>query len=182
VSMRSRKLAKRLRNNKEFRDGFVSAQLSVGLPLQIKALRKQMGWSQVRLAAESGMAQPTISAMENAGHEGFALSSLKKIASAFDVGLVVRFVPYGDLVHWNSEFSPDTFSVPTAKDDPVLNEVSEAIAIADMSSVVTDIRKYALGQNTDISNDALSSGMYTESNSTRATAASMANYKVAGNP
>lgn len=114
-------LIRKLKKSKEYRDGFVDAEISVGLPFQIRALREQHGWSQKDLAEATAMLQPRICAMEQAGYGNFTLSTLKKLASAFDVGLSVRFVAFGELVNLADAFSPDTFKVPSSKDDPVLN-------------------------------------------------------------
>jgi transcriptional regulator with XRE-family HTH domain len=59
---------------------------------QIKALRKERGWTQQQLAERAGMEQATISAIEN-GHRGHRWSrrTLDKFAHAFGKKLVVRF-------------------------------------------------------------------------------------------
>jgi transcriptional regulator with XRE-family HTH domain len=120
VSTRVRKIARL--TNKQYRDAFVGSQISIGLPFQIRALREQRGWKQSRLASEAGMLQPRISAMENPGGAKFNLETLRRLASAFDVALVVRFVPFGELVDWSERFNPDTFSIPNFEDDPALKE------------------------------------------------------------
>lgn len=109
---------------KQYRDAFVGSQISVGLPFQIRALREQRDWKQSRLASECGMLQPRISAMESPGGAKFNLETLRRLASAFDVALVVRFVPFGELVDWSERFNPDTFKIPSFKDDPALKEES----------------------------------------------------------
>jgi transcriptional regulator with XRE-family HTH domain len=114
-------LIRKLKKSKEYRDGFVDSEISVGLPFQIRALREQRGWSQKDLADATAMLQPRICAMEQAGYGNFTLSTLKKLASAFDIGLLVRFASFGELANLADAFSPDTFSVPSSKDDPVLN-------------------------------------------------------------
>jgi transcriptional regulator with XRE-family HTH domain len=119
VSTKS-KLIQKLRNRKDYREAFVASQISTGIPFQIRALRKQFNWSQKDLAEATQMLQPRICAMEQAGYGDFTLNTLKKLASAFDVGLLVRFAPFGELVNWADNFSPDTFSVPSSKEDPVL--------------------------------------------------------------
>jgi len=108
--MKAQKIA-RLKN-KEYRDAFVGSQISVGLPFQIRALREERGWKQSRLALEAGMLQPRISAMEKPGEAKFNLETLRRIASAFDVALVVRFVPFSELIDWSNKFNPDHFHVP----------------------------------------------------------------------
>lgn len=85
-------------SNKAYRDVFVSEQINTGLAFQIRALRDQRGWSQGELGTRAEMAQPRISVMEDANYARFSLNTLKRLASAFDVGLVVRFAPFSELV------------------------------------------------------------------------------------
>jgi transcriptional regulator with XRE-family HTH domain len=112
---KSQKIA-RLKN-KRYRDAFVASQISVGLPFQIRALREQRGWKQAHLAEKAGMLQPRISAMESPGGAKFNLETLRRLASAFDVGLAVRFVPFSDLVGWSERFSPDDFKIPSFSEE-----------------------------------------------------------------
>ena len=99
--------------DKEYRHGLVNAQIEVDLPFQIRALRKQLELTQPELAEQAGMKQPRISAMEKPGGAHFTLETLRRLAKAFDVALVVRFAPFGELLDWSKRFSPDDFSVPT---------------------------------------------------------------------
>jgi len=48
------------------------------------------------------MSQNNISRLENPDYGKFTLSSLKRIAEALDVALVVRFVPFSQYVKWLS--------------------------------------------------------------------------------
>ena len=97
--------------SKEERDAFVASQIDVGIPFQIRALRKQFGLNQKELAELTGMRQPRISAMERPGSGSLNLETLKKLASAFDVGLLVKFAAFSELVAFENEFSPDDFRV-----------------------------------------------------------------------
>jgi transcriptional regulator with XRE-family HTH domain len=96
--------------DKGYRHGMVNAQIEIDLPFQIRALRKQRGWTQPELAAKTGMKQPRISNMEKPGVTHFSLETLRRLAEAFDVALVVRFAPFSEL-HWSQSFSPDEFAV-----------------------------------------------------------------------
>jgi transcriptional regulator with XRE-family HTH domain len=111
VNTKAQKIA-RLKN-KAYRQAFVASQINVGLPFQIRALREQNGWKQSVLAHKAGMLQPRISAMERPGEAKFNLETLRRLAAAFDVALVVRFVPFSELVNWSETFNPDTFAVLT---------------------------------------------------------------------
>ncbi|MFZ0337136.1 MAG: helix-turn-helix transcriptional regulator, partial [Terracidiphilus sp.] len=96
---------------KEYRDGYVAAQISLGLPTKIRGLRMERKWTQGELARRAKMAQPRISEIETPGERKLNLDTLQRIASAFDVGLEVDFVPFGELISRSERFDPDSFSV-----------------------------------------------------------------------
>lgn len=98
------------------RDAFVASHLSDNIGSQIFALREARGWSQEKLATEVGMAQPRISVLE--GGSDCSLRTLKRIASSFDVAVIVRFVRFGELVDWVTHLSEDRLApVDFANDD-----------------------------------------------------------------
>lgn len=80
----------------------MESHLSKNLAFQIRMLRDQAGWSQEELAKRVGMNQNAISRLENPSYGKATLTTLKRISSAFDVALVVRFVSFGQLVNWVS--------------------------------------------------------------------------------
>ena len=104
-------------HNKEYRDGYTEAQLSIEVPFQIRALRKACGWTQAQLAERCGIPQARISHIEQPGRDPLSLRTLYRLSSAFDVGLLVQFVPFSELVHREAAFDPKTFHVPSFKDD-----------------------------------------------------------------
>jgi len=110
------KLWKKL-GDKAYRDAFVAAQIPNTLVAQIETLREQRGWTQKELAEKAGMLQSRISVMESQSYDKFTLSTLKKIAAAFDVNLVVRFGPFSELVEWVASLSPEQISVPSFGQD-----------------------------------------------------------------
>lgn len=103
--------------DKEYRHGLVNAQIEVDLPLQIRALRKQLVGTQPELSRLTGMKQPRISAMEKPGGAHFTLETLRRLAAAFDVALVVRFAPFSEFLDWSRSFNPDAFRVPSFSDE-----------------------------------------------------------------
>jgi transcriptional regulator with XRE-family HTH domain len=109
---------------KDYRDRFVADHISLGLAFQIRAIRDGRGWSQKELGQRVGMAQETISLLENPNYGRFTLRTLKRLASAFDVALVVRFVPFSQLVAWETNLSTDDLTVPSFEGDPGLAEPS----------------------------------------------------------
>ena len=110
------KLWQKLRN-KAYRDGYMEAQLSIEVPFQIRALRKARGWTQAQLSERCGIPQARISYVEQPGRDPLSLRTLYRLASAFDVGLLVQFVSFSELVRREAEFNPETFCAISFKDD-----------------------------------------------------------------
>ena len=102
----------RLRASKERRNAYVSAQIDVLIPYQIRSLRKQFGLEQDDLAKLAGMVPASISRLEKVGNRA-SIETLERIANALDVALIVKFVSFTELVRWTDAFAPDRFSVPT---------------------------------------------------------------------
>jgi len=63
------------------------------------------------------MAQPRISVIEDPDYEDFSINTLKRLASAFDVALVVKFVTFGELVDWVASLSPEKIAVPSFEEE-----------------------------------------------------------------
>ena len=102
--------------NKDYRREYVSSSIDVGVASQIRALREQRNWNQTKLAEEANMHQVRISTLENPSHSP-TLETLKKLAVAFDVALMVRFIPFSDLVKWKLDLSSDFLNVMSFDDD-----------------------------------------------------------------
>jgi transcriptional regulator with XRE-family HTH domain len=92
----------RLRRGRSARTQFVDSHLAKTLAFQLRATRDKLGWNQEKLASESGMTQHAISRLESPGYGKPTLTTLKRLAAAMDVGLVVRFVPFSELIDWVS--------------------------------------------------------------------------------
>ena len=124
------KISKRLiaeMKNKEYRDAFVSEHIDTGIPFQVRALREQRGLTQKGLAERAGMKQERISAIENPNYKNaFTLSTLKRLASAFNIALIVRFVPISQLVKWELNLSSETLRAVNFDEDPYFRETEEA--------------------------------------------------------
>jgi transcriptional regulator with XRE-family HTH domain len=84
-------------SDKEYRDEYVEDAITDRLAVQISSLRQDRGWTQADLAAQVGTQQTGICRWES-GESAPTLKSLAKLASAFDVALVVRFAPFSEFV------------------------------------------------------------------------------------
>jgi transcriptional regulator with XRE-family HTH domain len=115
---------KKLRDS-EYRKALVASQINIGIPFQIRALMKSRQWNQGKLAEKTGMLQPRISGLMTPGKTRPNIHTLRRLAEAFDCGLMVRFVPFSELLKWSENFDPESFTVPEFGDDPGLIERKE---------------------------------------------------------
>ena len=114
--------------DKEYRDLFVAAHIRNEIAFQIRAIRESLGWTQAELGERiGGKVQESISQWENPNYGKFTLNTLRRLASAFDVGLVVRFAPFSELVDWITQPSPADIAVPIFDHDTELVEPTEGL-------------------------------------------------------
>ena len=97
----------------EYRKAFVASQINIGIPFQIRALLKTSGLTQEEFARRAGMLQPRISAIQTPGKTRLNIETIRRIAEAFDCGLLIRFVPFSELVLRSEQFDPETFTIPS---------------------------------------------------------------------
>jgi transcriptional regulator with XRE-family HTH domain len=78
--------------------------------------------TQGELGIESEMKQARISTLERIGSGNFSIETLIRLASAFRVGLSIRFVQMSEMLAWENQFEPDNFDVaPIEEDQRFLN-------------------------------------------------------------
>ncbi|MCL5958538.1 MAG: helix-turn-helix domain-containing protein [Chloroflexi bacterium] len=118
--------------DKEYRDLSVAEKIRTAIAFQIRAMREDRGWTQSDLGARTGMAQETISQLEDPDNGRLTLRTLKRVASAFDVALIVRFAPFSDLFDWMANLSPEDLAVPSFENDRISDsshrELSETVS------------------------------------------------------
>lgn len=93
--------------DKEFRHLYLSAHIRELIALQIRATREARGWTQGDLGARAEIAQERISALEDSDYSGATLKTLRRLAAAFDVALLVRFAPFSELAEWIARLTPE---------------------------------------------------------------------------
>ena len=91
----------------EFRRAFFKGHIRNGLAHQVRLMRKQRGWSQKILAEKIGASSQSIVArIEDPAYGRLSLATIVKLADAFDVAALVRFVEYGRLLDETSDLTP----------------------------------------------------------------------------
>jgi hypothetical protein len=105
-------------SDKSFRDAYVAEDIRTNVAFQIRALRDRNQWSQAELGRTAGKPQSVIARLEDPDYGRFSLKTLLDMAAAFDVALLVRFVPFSELVKRNTDLSPEALCVPDfSRDD-----------------------------------------------------------------
>lgn len=112
MSLSSRKrIVERLLRSREHRASYVSAHIKNGVAFQIRAMRDSRGWTQSKLGEEAGKPSNVISRLEDPNYGKYTLATLQEIATALDVGLLVKFVPFSRLVREYESVSPEDLTV-----------------------------------------------------------------------
>lgn len=117
MSLQSKQNLEKKLAGKQYRDAFVAARISQAIAFQLRVLRQRANLSQDDLAKELGTSQNAISRMENPKYGKPSISSLRKLASFFDVGLVVRFAPFSEIADWSTNLSEESVNVPNFDHD-----------------------------------------------------------------
>jgi transcriptional regulator with XRE-family HTH domain len=112
--------------DKEYAHTFINEILCAKIATQIKVLREQNNWKQEDLAKEAHLTQETISRMENVNYSSWRISSLKKLAKAFDLALHVSFENFS--TELNSITNIDRESLErTSRNDEIQNAKDELL-------------------------------------------------------
>jgi transcriptional regulator with XRE-family HTH domain len=123
--------------DKQYRDRFVDATIRNNVAAQIRGTRSAHGWSQKHLADLCDTRQSVISQLEDPDYGRHSLSSLRRLASAFDCALDVRFVPFSTLLNRAVGLDDSEFIVSAFDDDTGLqdhHEVSMLDLLAERST------------------------------------------------
>lgn len=117
MSDRSERIS-RLKADRKARESYINSKISVLVPSQIKALRlKSQTPQQTALARAAGTQQSRLSNLEKPGESNVTLETLAWIASIHKVGLIVKFVPFSEMLKWENSYSQDAFNVTRLESD-----------------------------------------------------------------
>jgi transcriptional regulator with XRE-family HTH domain len=107
--------------SKKYREAFAFSLFKRMVPFQIRALRRQRGWSQEQLATTANLTQGVISRAEDPDYGNLTINTIRRIAAGFDVAFVVKFVPFSELDKWFLDLSEKSAEVPSfAEEDEAL--------------------------------------------------------------
>lgn len=104
------KTAKEIIENKDFRHSYVWEHLKRSIPFQIRTMRTEREWSQAKAGEILGKPQNVISRLESPAYGKLSIQTLMEIAEGFDVGLIVKFVPFSRFLNEYNDVSFEALS------------------------------------------------------------------------
>ena len=106
-----------------YRHAFIEAHAKDTVAFQLRRMREAKGWTQGELAQEAfgdPKLQSMVSRLENPDYGKYSVSTLLGLAKVFDVGLVVRFAPFSEVVDWDLNKTEPTLEPPPFAQDVAL--------------------------------------------------------------
>ena len=114
--------------DKPYRDAFIAEHIYSRLPLKIRALRETRGLSQKNLGDKIGVAQTWVSKLEDPNYGKLTLSTLLRLAPAFDVGLEIDFVPFSKVLDDTLGLTPESWEVSSFVEDVGIENAKAELA------------------------------------------------------
>ena len=114
-----------------YRHAFTQAHATDTVAFQLKRMREARGWTQGQLAVEAFgdvKLQSMVSRLENPDYGKYSVSTLVNLAKVFDVGLVVRFAPFSEVVDWDQNKTALTLEPLPFAQDIALEEPGQVVA------------------------------------------------------
>lgn len=103
--------------DKAYRDFYNETYLKKWIPFQVKTLRNERKWSQEQAGEALGKGQNAISRLESPSYSKVTLQTLIEIAQGYDVGLIVKFVPFSRLLKEYEDVSSMSLRAPSPTDE-----------------------------------------------------------------
>ena len=101
----------------EYRQEFISSEIDIGLPMQLREMREARGLETELCGGKDRDQQPRFSLMESRATGNFSLNTLKKMAALFDAGPDVSFVPWGEMIDFVESMSHRRLSILSFGDE-----------------------------------------------------------------
>ena len=105
------------RTSKEYRHAFVEEKVRTQLAVQIKAIREQRDMTRPSFARVMHKAPSWVFRLEDPNQAPPTISTLLRVAEAFDVDLDISFRRFSDLLNRIDRMTPESFQVPCFEEE-----------------------------------------------------------------
>lgn len=150
MSLQSKRSLRKKLNDQQYRDAFVASRIAQTIAMQLRILRQREGLSQADLARELGTSQNAVSRMENPKYGKPSISTLRKMAAFFKVGLIVRFAPLSEIADWTTTLTSKSVDVPALEHDtgfvdrmPIGFEYGDFVPVSKVVGGTADLLEFA---------------------------------------
>lgn len=103
--------------DKDYAHAYMDSHQSTRIATQIKVLREQRELTQKQLAELCKMKQERISALEDVHYDAWTISTLRKLAYAFDTTLQISFIPFSQGIQDIADFGREYLQVESRETD-----------------------------------------------------------------
>lgn len=131
--------------DKDYAHVYVDEFLNAWIATQIKVLREQRGWSQAQLAEKAEMKQGRVSRLEDVGYGSWSISTLKRLAQAFDLTLTVSFDSFSSKILEIERFSRAELE-RISRDEEIAARLEIASRLG-MNDTIVDMLKWQKGRS-----------------------------------
>ena len=126
-------------SNPEVRHLYVDSSIRHLLAMQLRSMREAKGWSQIEVGKKAGMKQSAIARLEDPRYSSMTLSTLRRLAEAFDVALIVRFAPFSEFISWTAQIDGLRLSPPSFSEEEESHVVAAASAASNPMGDIKDM-------------------------------------------
>lgn len=134
-------LVSKLLNNPKFRDAFVFEHIKNGVAFQMEAMRDDRDWTQAKLGEMAKKPRTVITRIEDPNYGQFSIQTLREIAAAFNVGLLVKFVPFSRLLEEYDDVSPAALAARSINDPKEVRRLKRWAAAKDKAEQLKDLKE-----------------------------------------
>ena len=123
----------------EFSEGYAESFLNSYIATQIRVIRQHRQMTQAKLAEAISTKQTVVSRIEDVNYSSWTMSTLKRLAHAFELRLKVSFEEYGTLPEEVESFSASKLVRAPRSEDP--NLVYAPVKLSSGAAASVEIRE-----------------------------------------
>lgn len=127
------------KSSKEYRHAFVEEKVRTQLAIQIKTMREDRRIGRPEFAALMDKAPSWVFRLEDPNQSPPTISTLLKVAEAFDVDLEIRFRRFSGLLKQLERLTAESFGVPSFEEEIKEGTFDRGIPTEEMGSIMEEL-------------------------------------------